>query len=51
MDLKQLCEIHAPSGDEKELRKLILAEARAVCGEENARIDRMGNVICFLKGG
>ncbi len=50
MDLKQLCEIHAPSGDEKRLRKAILEEARALCGEENVKIDRMGNVLCFQKG-
>nr|SIP63192.1 Deblocking aminopeptidase (EC 3.4.11.-) [uncultured bacterium] len=50
MDLKQLCEIHAPSGNEKQLRDLLLAEAKRLCGEENARIDRMGNVLCFRKG-
>lgn len=50
MDLKQLCEIHAPSGDEKRLRKLLLEEARLLCGEENVRIDRMGNVLAFKKG-
>lgn len=50
MDLKTLCEIHAPSGDEKQLRRALLEEARALCGEENVRIDRMGNVLCFKKG-
>ena len=50
MDLKQLCEIHAPSGDEGRLRRAILTEARALCGEENVRIDRMGNVLCRKKG-
>lgn len=50
MDLKQLCEIHAPSGDEGRLRKLLLAEGKRLCGEENARIDRSGNVVCTRKG-
>jgi len=50
MDLKQLCEIHAPSGDEKRLRRALLQEARTLCGEENVRIDRFGNVLCFRKG-
>lgn len=50
MDLKQLCEIHAPSGDEKRLRRALLTEARALCGEENVRIDRIGNVLCHKKG-
>ena len=50
MDLKQLCEIHAPAGEEKRIRKALLAEARSLCGEENVRIDRMGNVLCFKKG-
>lgn len=50
MDLKQLCEMHAPSGDEKRLRRALLAEARALIGEENVKIDRLGNVLCFKKG-
>ena len=50
MDLKQLCEMHAPSGNEREIRRALLAEARSLCGEENVRIDRMGNVLCFKKG-
>ena len=50
MDLKQLCEMHAPSGDEGRLRRAILTEARALCGEENVRIDCMGNVLCRKKG-
>ena len=50
MDLKQLCEIHAPSGNESSLRRLLLNEAKELCGVENARIDRMGNVICRKKG-
>ena len=50
MDLKQLCEIHAPSGDEYKLRGLLLEEAKKLCGEENVKIDRMGNVLCFKKG-
>ena len=50
MELKQLCEIHAPSGDEGQLRKLLLEEGKRLCGAENARIDRSGNVICTLKG-
>ena len=50
MDLKQLCEIHAPSGAERELRRALLEEARAICGGENVKIDAMGNVLCFRKG-
>lgn len=50
MDLKTLCETHAPSGDERRLRRLLLEEAQAIVGAENARIDRMGNVLCFKKG-
>lgn len=50
MDLKQLCEFHAPSGSEAALRRLILEEARSVLGGESVRIDRMGNVLCLLKG-
>ena len=50
MELKQLCEIHAPSGDEGQLRKLLLEEGKRLCGAENARIDRSGNVICTRKG-
>ena len=50
MDLKQLCEIHAPSGDESRLRRVLLQEARALCGEDNVLIDRMGNVLCHKKG-
>ena len=45
MELKQLCEIHAPSGDEGQLRKLLLEEGKRLCGAENARIDRSGNVV------
>ena len=50
MDLKQLCEIHAPSGNEKELRRLLADEARAALGEENVRTDRMGNLLCSIRG-
>lgn len=50
MELKQLCEIHAPSGDEGQLRKLLLEEGKRLCGAENARIDRSGNVVCTRKG-
>ena len=50
MDLKTLTGIQAPSGDEKRLRRAILEEARKLCGEENVRIDRMGNVLCHKKG-
>ena len=50
MDLKTLCEINAPSGNERELRRAILEEARGLCGAENVRIDRMGNVLAFRKG-
>ena len=50
MDLKQLCEIHAPSGDEYKLRALLLEESKKLCGEENVKVDRMGNVLCFKKG-
>lgn len=50
MDLKQLCEINAPSGNEGTLRRALLTEARALCGEENVRIDRLGNLLCRKKG-
>ena len=50
MELKQLCEIHAPSGDEGQLRKLLLEEGKRLCGAENARIDRSGNMVCTRKG-
>ena len=50
MDLKQLCETNAPSGGESILRGLLLKEAKDRCGDENVRIDRMGNVLCRKKG-
>ena len=50
MELKQLCEIHAPSGDEGRLRKILLEEGKRLCGDGNAYIDRSGNVICTRKG-
>ena len=50
MDLKQLCEINAPSGNEFALRRLLLQEAQTLLGGENVRIDRMGNLLCHIKG-
>ena len=50
MDLKQLCETDAPSGNERQLRRMLLEEATALCGAENVRIDRMGNLLCRKKG-
>ncbi|MDO5022104.1 MAG: M42 family metallopeptidase [Eubacteriales bacterium] len=48
MDLKTLCELNGPSGNEQPVRKYILEEAKKLC--EDVRIDRMGNVICKKKG-
>ena len=50
MDLKTLCTLHAPSGNERVIRRALLEEARRLCGEENVKIDRSGNVLCFKKG-
>lgn len=50
MDLKQLCMIDAPSGNEAALRTLLAEEAKKLCGEEQVRIDRMGNLLCSKKG-
>ena len=48
MDLKQLTDIHAPSGAERELRNRIVEAAGRVCAD--VRIDRAGNVICHKPG-
>ena len=50
MDLKQLCTFYATSGDEGRLRRALLEEALTLCGAENVKIDRSGNVLCFKKG-
>ena len=38
------------AGDEGQLRKLLLEEGKRLCGSENARMDRSGNVVCTRKG-
>lgn len=48
MELKTLCEINGAAGDEREIRKLLLEEAKKRCPE--AKIDRAGNVVAFKKG-
>ena len=48
MELKTLCEINAAAGDEREIRKLLLEEAKKRCPE--AKIDRAGNVVAHQKG-
>ena len=48
MDLKTLCEMNGVSGDEKEIRKAIIEQAKPLC--DSVKIDRMGNVIAFKKG-
>ena len=47
MDLKTLCELPGPSGDEKKVRAYLAEEAKKSC--EDVRIDRMGNVVCRKK--
>ena len=51
MDLKQLCEIHAPSGDEYKLRGLLLEEAKKLQQENGGFIKTMwcGDVECEKK--
>ena len=48
MDLKRLTDAFGPSGCEREVRALIMKEARKVC--EDVSLDRMGNVICRKRG-
>ena len=48
MDLKQLTDIGAVSGNEKTLRNAIVEAAKTRCNDVS--IDRMGNVICQKKG-
>lgn len=48
MDLKTLCELNGPSGNEREVRLAIYEEAAKHC--DDVRIDRMGNVLCHKKG-
>lgn len=48
MDLKTLCEINAPAGNEGDIRKAIVERAKEFC--DDVKIDRMGNVICHKKG-
>ena len=48
MDLKTLCELHGPSGNEQPVRKAIYEAAKAIC--DDVVIDRMGNVLCHKKG-
>ena len=48
MDLKQLCEIHAPSGDEYKLRALLLEEAKKLYKEAIERGDYLS--LTYLAG-
>ncbi len=48
MDLKTLCGLNGPSGNERLVRKYIFEEAKKLC--DDVTIDRMGNVICRKKG-
>lgn len=48
MELKELCLLNGVSGDEKEIRKAIMEQAKPLC--DSVKIDRMGNVIAFKKG-
>lgn len=47
MELKELCQINALSGDEGRLRRAIIEEAKKYC--QSVEIDRKGNVICRKK--
>lgn len=47
MELRDLCQINALSGDEGRLRKAIIEEAKKHC--QSVEIDRKGNVICRKK--
>jgi len=49
MDLRTLTEAFGPSGQENEVRKLILDAAAKLCGDVS--VDRSGNVICRKRGG
>ena len=49
MDLKTLCELPGPSGNEKAVRSHLAQEAKKIC--DDVRIDRMGNVVCRKKSG
>lgn len=48
MELKQLTDLNAPSGDEGALRRAILDAARPLC--DKVYVDRSGNVIAYKKG-
>lgn len=48
MDLKQLTQIHAVSGDERLLRLAIIEAAKARC--QDVKVDRSGNVVCHKPG-
>jgi putative aminopeptidase FrvX len=45
--IKELCEIHAVSGNERELRDVILEKISAYA---ECKVDRSGNIIAFKKG-
>ncbi|NLD34762.1 MAG: M42 family metallopeptidase [Clostridiales bacterium] len=48
MDLKQLTDLHGPSGNERAVRRAIVEAAKPLADE--VKIDRSGNVICLKKG-
>ncbi len=48
MELKTLCELMGASGDERDVRNAVLAEAREKC--DIVTVDRAGNVICEKRG-
>jgi len=48
MDLKQLTDLHGPSGNEQAVRRAIMEAAKPLADE--VKIDRSGNVICLKKG-
>lgn len=48
MDLKQLTDLHGPSGNEQAVRRAIMEAAKPLADE--VKIDRSGNLICLKKG-
>ena len=48
MDLKQLTDLHGPSGNERAVRRAIIEAVKPLADE--VKIDRSGNVICLKKG-
>ena len=48
MDLRQLTQMHAVSGDERGLRLAIMEAAKKHC--QDVKVDRCGNVVCHKPG-